>query len=106
MRVQTTSGVSPEGHRVQGPTSMDGRLRTIAGQPVDRIPIRPPLVMHASGLDPEPDHWRAQPNYRQLMLLFIEHCSPFVEPTIPERRGRRQVRRLARPETAPVARRR
>lgn len=60
-------------------------LRTIAGEPVDRIPIWPPLPWHPLYPEPEPGDWKTLPNYQQLLPLVAEHTDPLVHLMIPER---------------------
>ncbi len=49
-------------------------LRTVAGQPVDRIPIFAPVPWHRLAPEPDPKNWKASPNYQQLLPLVAEHC--------------------------------
>lgn len=60
-------------------------LRTIAGQPVDRIPIFAPLGWNPLQPEPDPDDWKAQPNHKQLIPLVSENCDFYVTLPIPER---------------------
>ena len=58
--------------------------RTIAGEPVDRIPIWPPISWHPFMPEPAPDHWKAQPNFTAVQKLMAEHCDFMVDVSIPE----------------------
>ena len=54
-------------------TSYDRILRTVRGEPVDRVPIFPPLPWHP--LDPLPTKgWLAEPNYRAVAELVAQYC--------------------------------
>ncbi len=66
-------------------------LRTIAGQPVDRIPICAPLPWDPLTTDPDPEDWKARPLYRELLPLVQEHCDFLVALSIPEKRPFNQV---------------
>ncbi len=65
-------------------SSRERILRTIAGQPVDRVPIWPPIPWHPLRPEPAPGDWKAQPNYRQLIPLVTQFCDPLVILDIPE----------------------
>jgi uroporphyrinogen-III decarboxylase len=66
-------------------SSKERMLRTIAGQPVDRIPIIPPVPWQPLTPQPDPDNWKAQPNYQQLIPLVAENCDFYAHLDIPER---------------------
>jgi uroporphyrinogen-III decarboxylase len=66
-------------------SSKERILRTLAGQPTDRIPIFAPIPWHPLSPDPTPEEWKAQPNYRQLISLAAEFCDFYVTLDIPER---------------------
>ena len=66
-------------------SSKERILRTLAGQPTDRIPIFAPIPWHPLSPDPTPEEWKAQPNYRQLVSLAAEFCDFYVTLDIPER---------------------
>jgi len=54
-------------------------LRTIRGEPVDRVPIFPPVAWHSFWriLGEEPA-WTADPNYAAVRKLVEEHCDDFA----------------------------
>ncbi len=60
-------------------------LRTVAGRPVDRIPVFAPVPWHPLNPEPEPDSWKAQPNYQQLLPQVAQQCDFFVHLDIAER---------------------
>jgi hypothetical protein len=60
-------------------------LGTIAGKPVDRIPIWPPIPWQPLTPEPEPGDWKCEPNYRQLVAVAEEKCDFLVPLKIPER---------------------
>jgi uroporphyrinogen-III decarboxylase len=66
-------------------SSHDRILRTIAGQPVDRIPIYSPIRWTPLAPEPEPGDWKAHPNHQALVSLASQWCDPFVKLAIPER---------------------
>ena len=57
-------------------TSCERILRTIRGEPVDRVPIAPPIPWDPSwGIEGrEPDGWMTEPNYRAVRALAEQHC--------------------------------
>jgi len=69
---------------VTGLTSKERILRTIAGEPVDRIPIWPPIPWHPLAPEPEPGDWKTEPNYQALIPLVKENCDFLVHLMIPE----------------------
>jgi hypothetical protein len=73
-----------EGYSLQKLSSQERILRTVASQPVDRIPIHAPIRWDP--LTPEPDlnDWKAQPNYQQLIALADQHCDFLCTVDIPE----------------------
>lgn len=70
---------------MQRGSSRDRILRTISGQPVDRIPIYSPVRWTPLAAEPEPGDWKAQENHRVLVSLAAQHCDFFVRLAIPER---------------------
>lgn len=60
-------------------------LRTVAGQPVDRVPIFAPVPWHPLAPEPDPKNWKAWPNYQRLLPLVAEHCDFFVHLDVAER---------------------
>jgi len=60
-------------------------LRTVAGQPVDRVPIFAPVPWHPLAPEPDPKNWKARPNYQRLLPLVAEHCDFFVHLDVAER---------------------
>jgi hypothetical protein len=73
-------------------SSQERILRTIAGQPVDRVPIFAPLSWNPLSPEPKPDDWKAQPNYRRLVALAEKHCDFYAELEIAECASFRNLR--------------
>jgi uroporphyrinogen-III decarboxylase len=65
-------------------SSKDRILRTIAGEPVDRIPIWPPIPWHPLAAKPAPGDWKNHANYQRLIPLVAEHCDFLVHLIVPE----------------------
>ena len=59
-------------------SSKDRLLRTITGEPVDRIPIWPPIHWHPFMPEPEPKNWKAQSNFQQIVPLVEQYCDFLV----------------------------
>ncbi len=66
-------------------SSQERILRTLRGQPVDRVPIFAPIPWNPLSPEPPPEDWKALPNYRQLVTLAATHCDFFAQLDIPER---------------------
>ena len=66
-------------------SSKERILRTVAGEPVDRIPIRSPIPWHPLSPRPEPGDWKAMPNFQRLVPLVAENCDFLVPLMIPDR---------------------
>jgi uroporphyrinogen-III decarboxylase len=60
-------------------------LRTIAGEPVDRVPVFAPLTYHPLSPPPAPGDWKETPEYLQLLELAKQNCDFFAQLEIPER---------------------
>lgn len=60
-------------------------MRTVSGQPVDRIPIFAPIPWHPLAPEPSPDDWKALPNYRVIASRALACCDFYVAVDIPER---------------------
>ena len=60
-------------------TSRERILRTVRGEPVDRVPISAPVtwdpMWRISGNEPD---WAAEPNYAAVRELVEQHCDPIV----------------------------
>lgn len=65
-------------------SSAERLLRTIRGEPVDRIPILSPLDWTPMAREIEPGSWRDEPNYRGLVPLVAENCDFLVDLVVPE----------------------
>jgi len=66
-------------------SSKDRLLRTIAGEPVDRVPIWPPVPWHPLAPAPRPGTWQASSNYQDLVSLAEQHGDLLVGLGITER---------------------
>lgn len=66
-------------------TSRERILRTVAGQPVDRIPIFAPLHWHSLRPQSAPGSWKAKRNYQDLAQLSAVYCDCFAQLQIRER---------------------
>lgn len=60
-------------------SSAERLLRTIRGEPVDRIPILSPLDWTPIAREIEPGSWRDESNYRSLAPLVAENCDFLVD---------------------------
>ena len=68
-----------------GLSSRDRILRTLEGQPVDRVPIYMPVRWTPLEPEPDPDDWKAEANHRALVSLAAEMGDSFVHLAVPER---------------------
>ena len=63
-------------------TSRERLMRTIRGEPVDRVPIFPPIPWSpwwkVEGT--EPQGWQAEPSFTAVRELVEEHCDSFAHP--------------------------
>ncbi len=66
-------------------SSRERILRTVAGEPVDRIPIFAPIPWQPLAPVPSLGSWKNEPNYRQLAALAAETCDFYVHLDISER---------------------
>ena len=66
-------------------SSRERILCTIAGKPVDHIPIFAPITWNPLTSEPAPADWKAHSNYRRLVDLAKQHCDFFAQLGIPER---------------------
>ncbi|MCP4398269.1 MAG: hypothetical protein GY801_13355, partial [bacterium] len=55
-------------------TSRERVRRTIAGEPVDRVPIWAPIDWNPLHPDVEPDSWKAQPSAQEVIQATAEQC--------------------------------
>lgn len=65
-------------------TSAERILRTVAGQPVDRIPIFAPLTWTPLCPEPMPGHWKASRNYCKLVEAVAKTCDFYAQLEIAE----------------------
>jgi hypothetical protein len=68
---------------MEHPLSCAERLmRTIRWEPADRVPIEPPIPLNPLqwAEAPPTQGWQAEPNYRQVAELALQHCDFFVRP--------------------------
>lgn len=77
-------------------SSRERVLRTIAGEPVDRIPIWSPVDWHPLLPEPDPDNWKAHPNYQEVVRVAAEHCDFLVHIEIPQETSKENAPKHAR----------
>ncbi len=73
-------------------SSRERILRTIAGKPVDHVPLFAPIAWNPLTPEPVPPDWKAQPNYQHLVTLAKQHCDFFAQLEIPERTPLRNLK--------------
>jgi uroporphyrinogen-III decarboxylase len=66
-------------------TPLERVLRTVAGEPVDRMPVFAPLSWHTLLYKPAAGDWKNAPAYRRLVSLALACSDPYVQLEIPER---------------------
>ena len=65
-------------------SSRERVLRTIAGEPVDRIPIWSPIDWNPLVSEPESSSWKAQPYYQDVVRVASQYCDFLIHIGIPE----------------------
>jgi len=66
-------------------SSRERILRTVAGKPVDHVPIFAPIPWNPLTPEPARTDWKAHSNYRCLVDLAKQHCDFFAQLEVPER---------------------
>ncbi len=69
-------------------TSRERVRRTIAGEPVDRVPIWAPIDWNPLHPDVEPDSWKAQPSAQEVIQATAEQCDVLVHIGLPAKESR------------------
>ncbi len=81
-------------------TSRERVRRTIAGEPVDRVPIWAPIVWNPLHPNVEPDSWKAQPCAQEVIQATAEHCDVLAHIGLPAKAPRGDSQRNARLQAA------
>lgn len=77
-------------------TSRERVRRTIAGEPVDRVPIWAPIDWNPLHPDIEPDSWKAQPYAQEVIQATAKYCDILIHIGIPEKVSQGDSQRNAR----------